>query len=140
MQTESMLAMPQTDFTFEGIGYKENCNVPIIEESQKLHIAAALARAGRKVTVKDNDGLILAVQQQVRNTHASLTPTSPFIPLVILVIDFLRVDDGDDDQVPIAIKHVVLKMKCVAVRETLQLRVIGSWRLCATTPQLCDRC
>lgn len=70
MQTESMLAMPQTDFTFEGIGYKENCNVPIIEESQKLHIAAALARAGRKVTVKDNDGLILAVQQQVRNTHA----------------------------------------------------------------------
>lgn len=37
--------------------------MPIIEESQKLHIAAMLAKAGRKVTVKDNDGLLLAVQQ-----------------------------------------------------------------------------
>eukprot|EP00339_Tiarina_fusa_P028783 CAMPEP_0117050450 /NCGR_PEP_ID=MMETSP0472-20121206/34827_1 /TAXON_ID=693140 ORGANISM="Tiarina fusus, Strain LIS" /NCGR_SAMPLE_ID=MMETSP0472 /ASSEMBLY_ACC=CAM_ASM_000603 /LENGTH=125 /DNA_ID=CAMNT_0004764225 /DNA_START=18 /DNA_END=392 /DNA_ORIENTATION=+ len=36
-------------FTFEGIGYKDPCPVPIIEESQKLVVASALARAGRQV-------------------------------------------------------------------------------------------
>jgi len=66
-QAEQLLSLPQQEFTMEGIGYKEHCSVPIIEESQKLHIAAMLARAGRRVTVKDNDGLILAVQQQYGN-------------------------------------------------------------------------
>jgi len=38
--------------------------VPIIEESQKLKIAAYLARAGRKVTIRDRSNIVLAVQQQ----------------------------------------------------------------------------
>ena len=67
-------------------------------------------------------------------------PPPPSSTFISLIIDFRRVDDGDDDQISIAIKHVVLKIKYVAVREALQLRVVGSWGLCATTPQLCDRC
>ena len=50
-------------FVFTAIGYKENCTVPIIEESQKLYIAAVLAKAKRRVTLRDRGNLILAAQQ-----------------------------------------------------------------------------
>ena len=50
-------------FVFTAIGYKENCTVPIIEESQKLYIAVTLAKAKRKVTLRDRGNLILAAQQ-----------------------------------------------------------------------------
>jgi UDPglucose 6-dehydrogenase len=64
LQTEELLATAQQEFTFSQIGYKENCTVPIIEESQKLKIAASLARKGRRVTICDRANLVLAVQQQ----------------------------------------------------------------------------
>merc|ERR1711871_1641093 len=41
--------------------HKENCTVPIIEESQKLVIAAALAKAGKTVTIKDQAMIVQAV-------------------------------------------------------------------------------
>ena len=50
-------------FVFTAIGYKENCTVPIIEESQKLYIAVTLARARRQITLRDRANLILAAQQ-----------------------------------------------------------------------------
>jgi UDPglucose 6-dehydrogenase len=46
----------------EGAGYKEPCNVPIIEESQKLFIGKYLAEKGVKVTVKDKKHMLDAVK------------------------------------------------------------------------------
>ena len=41
-----------------GVGYKEKCSVPIIDESAKLKIAEALAKMGIKVIVRDIKTLI----------------------------------------------------------------------------------
>jgi hypothetical protein len=46
------------------VTYKDNCPVPIIEHSQKLLVAAALARAGRLVTVHDRADVIECVQRE----------------------------------------------------------------------------
>ena len=48
---------------FEKVTYKDACNVPIIEESQKLVVAAALAKEGKKVVIVDTEPVIKAVQQ-----------------------------------------------------------------------------
>ena len=46
LQAEDLLRTSKAGdkFVFTAIGYKENCSVPIIEESQKLYIAAVLAK------------------------------------------------------------------------------------------------
>ncbi|KAJ1487953.1 hypothetical protein T484DRAFT_1784822 [Baffinella frigidus] len=67
---QELLDTPQQSFTFEQIGYKEKCTVPIIEESQKLKIAASLAKKGRHVTIRDTANLVLAVQQQLASASA----------------------------------------------------------------------
>ncbi len=50
-------------YIFENVTYKDCCKVPIIEESQKLVVAVALARAGKKVVIKDRGLVIREVQQ-----------------------------------------------------------------------------
>ena len=50
-----------------GVGYKENCNVPIIEESAKLKIGKALVYKGVKVIVKDIKILIDCVKLEYGN-------------------------------------------------------------------------
>jgi UDPglucose 6-dehydrogenase len=69
LQADDLLnsSKPGDAFVFSSIGYKENCSVPIIEESQKLYIAVVLAKAKRKVTLRDRGNLILAAQQAYGN-------------------------------------------------------------------------
>jgi hypothetical protein len=60
-QIAELLQENKQAYVFEGVAYKENCTVPIIEESQKLVIAAALANAGKTVTIRDSAMIIQAV-------------------------------------------------------------------------------
>lgn len=62
-QAESFMYTKQAEYTFDDVAYKSNCPVVIIEESQKLAVAEKLARAGKKVTIRDRADIIAAVQQ-----------------------------------------------------------------------------
>ena len=62
-QIDEQLAMNRDEYVFTGIGYKDPCPVNIIEESQKLVIAQALARAGKRVVLRDRDYLIKVSSQ-----------------------------------------------------------------------------
>jgi len=64
LQVKELMDSGIQEFEFCDVAYKEGCSVPIIEESQKLSIAVQLARAGRNVTIRDKENLVLAVQQQ----------------------------------------------------------------------------
>ena len=61
---QQLLAENRDVYTFEQVTYKDNCAVPIIEESQKLVIAAALAKQGKRVIITDSSAVINEVQQQ----------------------------------------------------------------------------
>jgi len=61
-QIDEQLALNRDEYVFTGIGYKDPCPVNIIEESQKLVIAQALARAGKRVVLRDRDYLIKAAK------------------------------------------------------------------------------
>ncbi len=56
--------MDTPPIVFEGVAYKDNCKVPIIEESQKLVIAEALARHGFSVAIRDIPIIIDAVKAE----------------------------------------------------------------------------
>lgn len=64
---EQLLLENKSEYIFEKVAYKENCPVPIIEESQKLLIAADLAKAGKKVIIVDREDIIILVQQAYGN-------------------------------------------------------------------------
>jgi len=49
---------------FENVCYKNNCLVPIIEESQKLVIAEALARRNYRVVIRDRENIITEVKKE----------------------------------------------------------------------------
>jgi UDP-glucose 6-dehydrogenase len=51
----------------KGVGYKEPCNVPIIEESQKLVIGKLLVERGVKVIVKDKRHMLDVVKLEYGN-------------------------------------------------------------------------
>lgn len=55
---ERYMAMDKDVYEFEGIAYKEPCNVPIIEESAKMKVAEMLARHGKKVILKDKPHIL----------------------------------------------------------------------------------
>ncbi len=50
-------------YIFEKVTYKDDCSVPIIEESQKLVVAGMLARQGKKVIIVDTAPVIEKVEQ-----------------------------------------------------------------------------
>ena len=54
-------------YEFIGISYKEPCNVPIIEESAKILIAEKLARAGKKVLLKDKPHILKVAMNEYGN-------------------------------------------------------------------------
>ena len=60
---ECLLAENRDHYVFESVTYKDNCAVPIIEESQKLVVAEALAKRGKRVTIIDSAAVINEVQQ-----------------------------------------------------------------------------
>lgn len=63
IQLREKLEEKKTEFTFTGVAYKPNTKVPIVEESQRLVIATGLAKAGRKVTIRDYKDIITEVQK-----------------------------------------------------------------------------
>lgn len=64
---EQLLAENHHEYIFESVTYKDNCAVPIIEESQKLVIAEALAKQGKRVVIVDVPAVIAEVQQVFGN-------------------------------------------------------------------------
>ena len=61
----ALLRESKEPFVFEDVCFKENCPVPIIEESAKLKMAEMLAnRHGKKVVIKDRAKVIALVQQE----------------------------------------------------------------------------
>ena len=65
---EKKLAEGHSDYTFTDVAYKPKCPVAIIEESQKLAVAAGVAQAGKKVTIRDRDFIL----DMVRAEYGSL--------------------------------------------------------------------
>ena len=54
-------------YNIYGVGYKENCNVPIIEESQKLVIGEELAKLDYDVILHDKEHMLNAVKLEYGN-------------------------------------------------------------------------
>lgn len=65
---EEKLAEGHDSYVFSDVAYKPKCPVPIVEESQKLAVAAGVAKAGKTVTIRDR-GFIVDV---VRMEHGNL--------------------------------------------------------------------
>lgn len=59
-----LLAEERDVYVFEGVTYKYPCSVPIIEESQKLLVASKVARAGKRVVVRDRKDVIDACKME----------------------------------------------------------------------------
>jgi len=64
---QQFLKENKDEYLFEDVAYKEKCPVAIIEESQKLYVALLLAKAGKKVTIKDRAEIIRLVQMEHGN-------------------------------------------------------------------------
>ena len=63
-QAERLLAADEEVYVFQTVTFKEPCSVPIIEESQKLVVAGMLARAGKRVLIKDRADVLTAVRAE----------------------------------------------------------------------------
>ena len=59
----AMLAEGHDEYTIDDVAYKPGCAVDIIEESQPLEVAMRLARAGKRVTIRDRAGIIALVRR-----------------------------------------------------------------------------
>jgi len=64
LQLANTLAENKDDYVFTGVAYKPSTKVAIIEESQRLYIAAGLASAGRKVTIRDYKDTVVEVRKE----------------------------------------------------------------------------
>ena len=65
---ENFLSEDREEYIFKDVAYKENCPVNIIEESQKLEVAKRIAKAGKKVVIKDRAAII----EEVKLEYGSL--------------------------------------------------------------------
>eukprot|EP00658_Telonema_sp_P-2_P000187 TRINITY_DN1005_c0_g1_i4.p1 TRINITY_DN1005_c0_g1~~TRINITY_DN1005_c0_g1_i4.p1 ORF type:complete len:401 (-),score=161.56 TRINITY_DN1005_c0_g1_i4:263-1465(-) len=61
---ENKLAENRAEYTFSDVAYKPQCPVPIIEESQKLAVAAGIAKAGKRVIIEDRDFIVACVRAE----------------------------------------------------------------------------
>ena len=59
-----VLAKEHTVFVMWDVAYKRGCPVDIIEESQRLAVAVRVARAGKRVRIKDREGIVELVRRQ----------------------------------------------------------------------------
>ena len=67
LEVKEFLKKNLDKYVFEDICYKENCHIPIIEESAKLKIASELVRRGKKVIIRDFPHMIQAVKMEYGN-------------------------------------------------------------------------
>jgi len=68
LMAAALLAEGRDAYTIDDVAYKPGCAVDIIEESQPLEVAMRLARAGKRVTIRDRPGVI----RLVRRTHGRM--------------------------------------------------------------------
>lgn len=66
-QTRELKKQQEKSVVFTGIAYKDNCTVPIIEESAKLKMAESLAKDGVEVTLRDIPELLNCVRLEYGN-------------------------------------------------------------------------
>ena len=52
------------EYIFSDVAYKPRCPVPIVEESQKLAVAAGVAKAGKKVVIRDRNFIVDCVRME----------------------------------------------------------------------------
>mmetsp|Transcript_21688 Transcript_21688/g.26126 ORF Transcript_21688/g.26126 Transcript_21688/m.26126 type:complete len:364 (-) Transcript_21688:182-1273(-) len=64
LQARELLRNDLDVYEFESVAYKEGSMVPIIEESQKLAVAAKVAKGGKKVVIRDTELILDAVRAQ----------------------------------------------------------------------------
>ncbi len=64
VMAKNFLLQNKDIYTFESVTYKDNCKVPIIDESQKLVVASELARAGKSVVIVDVQPVITEVKKK----------------------------------------------------------------------------
>jgi nucleotide sugar dehydrogenase len=63
-QTAQLLKEERDVYIFEGVCYKENSKIPIIEESAKLKIAKNIAKLGANVIIRDVEDIIMEVKKE----------------------------------------------------------------------------
>lgn len=66
-QAKQLLVENKDEYIFENVCYKENSEIPLIEESAKLKIAKFLVEQGKNVTIKDNKETICEVKKEYGN-------------------------------------------------------------------------
>lgn len=66
-QANQLLLENKDEYIFENVCYKENCEVPLIEESAKLKIAKYIAKTGKQVTIKGYKDIINEVKKEYGN-------------------------------------------------------------------------
>jgi len=64
LMIENKLKENKSEYLFRDVAYKPGCPVPIIEESQKLAVAAGVAKLGKKVIIEDRDFIIACVRAE----------------------------------------------------------------------------
>lgn len=70
LMAEHFLLQNKDVYSFESVTYKDNCTVPIIEESQKLAVASQLARKGKSIVIVDTQPVITEVQKKYGDLFA----------------------------------------------------------------------
>lgn len=65
---EALLQKNLEEYTFTNVCFKDNCPVPIIEESQKLEVARLVRDAGKKVIIRDSELVIRDVMKKFGST------------------------------------------------------------------------
>jgi len=63
-ETNELLKQNKQVYKFKNVCYKENTNVPLIEESAKLKIAKKLVEAGKKVIIRDSKEILDEVKKE----------------------------------------------------------------------------
>ena len=64
---KSLLKQNLDEYVIQNLCYKDNCKVPIIEESANLKIAKLLVENGKKVILEDCEELILEAKKEYGN-------------------------------------------------------------------------
>lgn len=67
LMVKKLLAENRDQYIFEDVNYKDNCNVVILEESQKLAVAQEIARKNKKVIIYDRKEVVSEVRQKFGN-------------------------------------------------------------------------
>jgi UDPglucose 6-dehydrogenase len=64
VMADHLLAEEKAEYVFEGVAYKPNCPVPMIDNSQKLVVAKRIADRGKRVIIRDSLPVIQAVMKE----------------------------------------------------------------------------